>query len=347
MPLYEASDNEAPIDQVLASQMPPLKTLVLGKILDNSNKVQTANPSHLRWAPKDLLSDRYPNYSDHATRARNARPIFSHFKGGAPIQTYLKKYGPVGPSMDSSPKMAEEMQKWLDNEFSPPAIFMMEKYNDMTTEQLFLSAKRTPDMWTLSSFWVCAVVALKSTEWKGFVTIILGMDLNPAQLPDILDAKWYSEFGYISGSLVCAVVIGCIHNSSAKYSDKELAESWHVQMMDLVPAHRLEAFESFGALSQRDSQGENPQESIVNHIIGNQGFVNEDQGFTKDQVVELRRAAFLHSHPENIFSAVSLFVFRYMGAVGYVHWVKSQFSQLTWEHQVDIRLLVLLTTTPE
>ncbi|KAG8999092.1 hypothetical protein FRB93_013362 [Tulasnella sp. JGI-2019a] len=302
LPLNEAPDDKASIDaREVLSEVPSLKTLILSEILDDHDKLRTANPSELdltsKIALEDLLSDRYPNYSNPATRARDARRIFSYFKGGIPIQAYLKKYGPV---KDSSPEMVAEMKEWLDNERSPGAIFMMEKYSGMTTKEIFSPVANTLDMWKPSPFWVCAVVSLKPPERKTLVTFILGMDLDHAQLTAVLGDGWYSKFECVSalsaGELrqsFCFI----IDDSFANYSNGELAESWHTQMMDPVPARRVETFESFGALPEKDNQDEGPQERIINHILGYGGWLIADRKFTEDQADRLRKAIFLLSYP--------------------------------------------------
>ncbi|KAG9021607.1 hypothetical protein FRB95_001867, partial [Tulasnella sp. JGI-2019a] len=140
LPLNEAPDDKASIDaREVLSEVPSLKTLILSEILDDHDKLRTANPSELdltsKIALEDLLFDRYPNYSNPATRARDARRIFSLVArdGG-------RNEGVV-----------------VDNEHSPGAIFMMEKYSGMTTKEIFPPVANTLDMWKPSPFWVCAV----------------------------------------------------------------------------------------------------------------------------------------------------------------------------------------------
>ncbi|KAG9016890.1 hypothetical protein FRB93_009420 [Tulasnella sp. JGI-2019a] len=337
LPLNEAPDGNAPVEQVPVSKMPSLTTLAFGKILNDSGKilyngveVQSTYLSVLgpasEVALKDLLSDRYPNDFDPASRARKARLMFSYFKGGKPIQTYLEAYRPKGnsgyiiPSMESSPEMVKEMQNWLDQESSPPAIFMIEKYSGMTTKELFLPASDTPNMWTLSPFWVSVVRIFGLTKQKALATLILGMDLDHAQLTATLSHEWYSKF-----------------------ADKELARSWHAQMMDPVPARRVRAFESFGALPQT-ANGMDPQMWIICSIIGT-GWSIEHKKFTEDQIVKLRKAIFLLSNLDSSYLTSQGESTEPTGK--YVQDLKARFNLLTWEHRVNIRLLVLLTSTQE
>ncbi|KAG8996921.1 hypothetical protein FRB94_011021 [Tulasnella sp. JGI-2019a] len=107
--------------------------------------------------------------SDPAKVARRARVLFSNSRGGGPIRAYLGTHGPQGS--------VAEMEPWLDEKSSPPAIFLMEKYSGMNAEERYWRSPKASNLWRLSSFWA---EVLGTSDFTAIVTFILGMNISPA-----------------------------------------------------------------------------------------------------------------------------------------------------------------------
>ncbi|KAG9010913.1 hypothetical protein FRB94_009393 [Tulasnella sp. JGI-2019a] len=270
-----------------------------------------------------IMTAPQPDGSNPAEMTREARVLFSHSTLGAPILACLDKYEPLEwtargyriPSEDESPEMKQEMETWLTNFHSPPGIYIMEKYSGMTNDALY---RRVHGKWQLAYFWTEVAIRFQPDGKKAIVACILGME------DDILGDHYLRNF---------------IRDPPTfpGFSD-DLSKIWGEQVLAPGPKERLEAFEGLGELPERNEKGQGPQRSFIDSVLeeDNIGFFR----FTEKQVAEMTEVIFLHSE-----AWMSTGKPRNPWEHDYVYTVKDQFRKLTWEHQVDIRLLVLLTAT--
>ncbi|KAG8986851.1 hypothetical protein FRB93_005057 [Tulasnella sp. JGI-2019a] len=283
--------------------------------------------------------------------ARWAVCIFLYSKGGAPIREYLKDYGspastttcdgsitppatycdgdgsttpsttcdgPITPSE----AMLDEIEAWLNQETSPPAIFTTEKYNGMTAKDLYYEGRRYPRdgkriKWGLQIFWVEVIEGFDSLALEAVVTCILSMKLDRLQVENILGFSALQGFPPEVDEIVPLI----------RVSEHE---EW------------LDAFEPYGKLPE----GQGLSKEIIDRVLGGKGGYYarhrgiENHEFTEDQMAELKEVIFLHSEPKECWWIS-------YSSKQYLRLVKERFNKLTPEHKLHIRLLALLVNTPE
>ncbi|KAG9012144.1 hypothetical protein FRB93_002287 [Tulasnella sp. JGI-2019a] len=302
----------------LAAPPLSLQTLAWRKVHEDSKTLAAANPTLLANAGRVAIEEL--NITDPLMITTSIRAGL--FSTGL-IQKYEKAYGPKGwtsrhdqlPPQEASSVMVNEIEKWLNGELSPPAIWLIQVYGYLIGERFIPitgGMGRFPGLYTLQQFWFRAVEPFNEAAKEAIVIQILGMGLNGNQLSQ-------------------AFSLGARKNA--------IISTWYGSGTEgpVDPEQRVTTFREGGP---------NLKQVVTDCFIEKDGL--KWMAFTLDQATDIMNVIVVHSDPkkplklENWGPSPQI-----SGYPKHIIDIKGRFRSLPWGLKVTLREIVLHMNTKQ